>query len=172
MIIMANFSLFGKNKTIREGNDNYETPGWIYEKICQDFNVYPQLDVCATKENRKCKEYFDDDALNREWDKDFFMNSPYSQANKWVKYAYFQHLKHNVNGIAILNVSTDTSYWHNYIFDKASIVYYKGRIKFELNGIPQKNPRYASAFICWHKRERKQAKKEKSITKLMIFYGL
>jgi len=83
------------------------------------------------------------------------MNPPYSQTNKWVKHAYFQHIKHNVNGLAILNVSTGSSYWHNYIFDKASIAYYKGRIKFELNGIPQKNPRYDSAFICWHKRERK-----------------
>jgi hypothetical protein len=54
--------------------DNYETPFWLYEKICQDFNVYPRLDVSATKENRKCKEYFDHDALNQEWDKDFFMN--------------------------------------------------------------------------------------------------
>ena len=83
------------------------------------------------------------------------MNPPYSQTNKWVKYAYFQHLKHNVNALAVLNVSTGSSYWHDYIFDTASIAYYKGRIKFELNGIPKKNPRYDSAFICWHKRERK-----------------
>ena len=138
--------------------DNYETPFELYELICEDFKVIPQLDVCATKENRKCKDYYDHDALNREWSKDFFMNPPYSEANKWVKYAYFQHLKHNVNGLAILNVSTGSAYWHDYIFGKASIAYYKGRIKFELNGIPQKNPRYDSAFVCWHKRERKEPK--------------
>ena len=83
------------------------------------------------------------------------MNPPYSQTKKWVKYAYLQHMKHNVNALALLSVSTGSSYWHDYIFDKASIAYYKGRIKFEINHIPQKNPRYDSAFICWRKRERK-----------------
>ena len=127
--------------------DHYETPFWLYEMICEDFNVYPRLDVCATKENRKCKEYFDHDALNQEWNQDFFMNCPYSQANKWVKYAYFQHIKHNVNGIAVLNVSTGSSYWHDYIFDKASIAYYKGRIKFELRFDESKFRAYVGIVI-------------------------
>ena len=135
--------------------DNYETPLVIYEILCDKFKVYPELDVCATKENRKCYTYFDNNALDREWTTDFYMNPPYSQTKKWVKYAYLQHMKHNVNALALLSVSTGSSYWHDYIFDKASIAYYKGRIKFEINHIPQKNPRYDSAFICWRKRERK-----------------
>ena len=39
--------------------DNYETPFEVYEQICESFKVYPSLDVCATKENKKCKEYYD-----------------------------------------------------------------------------------------------------------------
>jgi len=130
------------------------------------FKIYPQLDVCATKQNTKCKEFFErgwrmggapavTNAFARDWSQDFFMNCPYSNCEKWVKYAYNQHIKHNVNGLAILNVSTGSAYWHDYIFEKAKIYYYKGRIKFELNGIPQTNPRYDSAFICWHKRKEK-----------------
>lgn len=136
--------------------DNYETPIQLYEKICESFKVYPKLDVCATKKNRKCRVFYDNNALNRQWSVDFFMNPPYSQCNKWVKYAYFQHLKHNVNGLAILPVSTGSTYWHDYIFDKASIAYYKGRVKFEINGIPQANPRYDSAFILWPKRKKEK----------------
>jgi len=80
---------------------------------------------------------------------------PYSNCKKWVKYAYNQHIKHNVNGLAILNVSTGSAYWHDFILNKAEIYYYKGRIKFEINGITQTNPRYDSAFICWRKRKEK-----------------
>ena len=39
--------------------DNYETPFEVYEQICDSFKVYPTLDVCASKENKKCKEYYD-----------------------------------------------------------------------------------------------------------------
>ena len=146
--------------------DHYETPKKIYEEICDIFKIYPQLDVCATKHNTKCKEFFErggwtgshfigNAAFSRDWSSDFFMNCPYSNCKKWIKYAYLQHIKHNVNGLAILNVSTGSAYWHDYIIEKAEIYYYKRRIKFELNGIPQTNPRYDSAFICWRKRKEK-----------------
>jgi len=138
--------------------DNYETPKKIYEQICDIFKIYPKLDVSATKQNTKCKEFFERGgwhAFSRDWPTDFFMNPPYSNCKKWVKYAYNQHIKHNVNGLAILNVSTGSAYWHDFILNKAEIYYYKGRIKFEINGITQTNPRYDSAFICWRKRKEK-----------------
>ena len=140
--------------------DNYETPSEIFEEITNCFGIYPNLDVCATYQNRKCKKFFDESALSRQWTEDFFMNPPYSQSKKWVKYAYFQHIKHNVNGLAILPVSTGSTYWHDYIFDKSSIAYYKGRISFEINNIPQKNPRYDTAFVCWHKHDGKDPKEQ------------
>ena len=130
-------------------SDLYETPAKVFQEICEWFDIYPSLDVCATSKNKKCKNYFNQDALSKEWKEDFFMNPPYSEAKKWVQHAYFQHVKHNVTGLAILQVSTGSKYWHDYIFGKAEIAWCKGRIPFELNGVPCKSPRYDSVMICW-----------------------
>ena len=142
--------------------DNYETPQKIFNEICDTFRIYPKLDVCATEQNSKCDQYFSksDNSFLQNWSQDFFMNCPYSNCKKWVKYAYLQHIKHNVNGLALLNVSTGAAYWHDFIFKKASIRFYQSRIKFELNGIAQNNPRYDSAFICWSKRKEKRGKRK------------
>ena len=135
--------------------DNFETPFGVYHQACEFFGIAPVLDVCATMQNTKCEKYFSSDALSKEWNMDFFMNNPYSQSKAWVKYAYMQHVKHNVNGLALLQSHTGTSYWHDYIFgDRAQILFWRGRIRFELDGVSTKfPPRFDSAFVCWRKKE-------------------
>ena len=136
-------------------DDEWETPSKPYVKILTEQNLRPVIDVCATIQNRKCLEYFDKrvNGLLQDWNKDFFMNPPYSQVAEWVKKAYHEHLKWNVNGLGLIFSKTDTIMWHEYIEDKAEVYFIKGRIKFEKDGIPGRNSApYPSCWVVWRKR--------------------
>ena len=83
--------------TIVNKNDLWETPPDILQKAVTKYSVNPKIDVCANVKNKKFPKYFDsnNNALNKEWDEDFFMNPPYSEVGLWVKKAYEQHKKYN-----------------------------------------------------------------------------
>lgn len=136
-------------------DDDWETPRKDYVEALYKLNLKPVLDVCATEDNRKCLEYFDKqrNGLLQDWNKDFFMNPPYSEVGFWVAKAYQEHQKYNVNGLGLIFSKTDTKMWHNYIEGKAEVYFIKGRLKFEKNGIPGQYPApYPSAWIVWRKK--------------------
>ena len=62
-----------------------------------------------------------------------FMNPPYGREIKdWIKKAHDEHFKNKTTVVCLIPARTDTSYWHDYIFNKATeIRFLKGRIKFE-----------------------------------------
>lgn len=45
--------------------------------------------------------------------------------------------------VMLIPARPDTSYFHDWIWGKAEVIFLRGRLKFELNGIPAKN---AAAF--------------------------
>jgi len=129
-------------------NDEWETPKEILQVAIRKYQIAPILDVCATNSNSKFSEYYTitDDALTKEWDDDFFMNPPYSEIILWMKKAWFQHRKHNVNALILVFAKTGTRWWHDFVEGKAEIHFQKGRIRFLLNGV---EPRY-----CKHCKQR------------------
>ena len=86
----------------------------------------------------------------------FFCNPPYGrEIGNWVKKAYDESLV-NTNGVIVLLIParTDTRYWHDYIFNKASeIRFLKGRIKFELNGASKKSAPFPSAVVIYRSND-------------------
>jgi len=148
-------STFNLSKT-----DDWETPPDLFQLGCDYFDFEPTLDVCATAYNKKCHLFIKENSLQIRWRRNFFMNCPYSKAKEWIYYAYEQHLKWNVSGLALLFAKTDTLAWHNCIlgkrFDgkpKAEILFLKGRVHFWKNGKRSKNPApYASAFVFWRSK--------------------
>jgi len=58
-------------------HDDYGTPPSLYAQACQKYNIFPTLDVCATKENAKCKKFIteQEDSLLFEWTETFFHES-------------------------------------------------------------------------------------------------
>jgi phage N-6-adenine-methyltransferase len=69
--------------------DMWETPKDLFEKLNSVHNF--TLDVCAIKENAKCKKYFtpEIDGLKQEWKGTCWMNPPYGrEIGKWVAKAY------------------------------------------------------------------------------------
>ena len=119
-----------KNKFKSESSE-YETPNGIFIPLQKEFDL--KLDVCATKENAKCKLFFtkEEDALSREWNENFWMNPPFGRnLKKWVQKAY-EETKKGVTGVMLLPVRSNTLWWHKYIIDtKAEVRFLKGEIKF------------------------------------------
>jgi len=129
-------------------NDEWETTPLLLEEVMKKYNIHPTLDVCATTQNHKLDNYFtiSDNALNKEWNEDFFMNPPYSEIEAWMKQALLSHIKYNVNGLVLVFSKTSTKWWHEFVEGKAETHFQKGRIRFLLNGI---EPRY-----CKHCKKR------------------
>jgi phage N-6-adenine-methyltransferase len=109
--------------------DLWETPQDFFDKYNKIWNF--SLDVCASKENKKCDIYFtkEDDGLSQEWVGVCWMNPPYGRGiANWIEKAY----KSSLNGatvVCLLPARTDTRWFHDYCV-KGDIEFIKGRLKF------------------------------------------
>ena len=113
--------------------NEWYTPHDFYSELNKEFNF--NLDPCATHENKKCETYYtkEENGLNKSWGGyNVFMNPPYGREIKhWVKKAYEESLKDNTIVVCLIPSRTDTSYWHDFIFGKATdIRFLRGRLKF------------------------------------------
>ena len=136
-----------------KGYDKWETPADVYDDFCKKHNVKPVLDVCAEKLTTKCKSYFATKALERSWNKDFFVNPPYSEDAKWIEKAYCEHKKHNVTGVALVFAKVDVKWWHEYVEDIAEVHNHRGRISFYKDGHKLSPAPRPSSWIIWRKEE-------------------
>lgn len=69
-------------------SQEWETPQDLFNRLDQEFHF--NLDPCASKENAKCGQYFDEaiDGLCQKWSGNVFMNPPFRQVAKWVEKAF------------------------------------------------------------------------------------
>ena len=143
---MMNDGMFTSNKNY------WETPQKFFEKLNKEFEF--ELDVASTGDNAKCERYFteSENGLEQDWRGGVFCNPPYGrEISQWVKKAYSESLL-NTNGVIVLLIParTDTRYWHDYIFNKASeIRFLKGRLKFELNGVSKQSAPFPSTAVVY-----------------------
>lgn len=109
----------------------WETPQDFFNKVNEEFNF--DLDVCATDETAKCKNYFtpEIDGLKQDWTGVCWMNPPYGRGiTTWIKKAYDESKKHNSTIVALVPSRTDTKWFHDYIYNQHEIRFIKGRLKF------------------------------------------
>lgn len=120
--------------------DDWATPQDLFDKLNAEHGPF-ELDVCASKENKKCTLYLGLDheevfwrdglAVDWKWSK-CWMNPPYGrEIGKWVKKAYEESLK-GCLVVALLPARTDTRWFHDYIYNKGNVAvsYLRGRVKF------------------------------------------
>lgn len=142
-------------------SDEYETPKELFDNLCYQYRISPRLDVCANDLNSKCHWHIPKalDGLTLSWKTtdgyvDVWCNPPHSKNEEFVRKAYDQWMKNNMNIIMILPANTCSSlYWHQCIQGNAEIHPIKGRIRFLVNGKPSEFPS-RNAYICviWRKR--------------------
>lgn len=112
-------------------SNEWSTPQEFFNKLNNEFNF--NLDPACTYENAKCENYFTikENGLIQSW-KNYrvFCNPPYGKELKqWVKKAYEE--RNNAELIVLLiPARTDTSYFHDYIYNKSEIRFIRGRLKF------------------------------------------
>ncbi|PTF10627.1 DNA N-6-adenine-methyltransferase [Staphylococcus devriesei] len=129
-------------------SNEWATPQNLFDELNDEFNF--TLDPCATDENAKCGKYFtiEDDGLSKDWSKDVvFMNPPYGrEIKKWIKKAYEESLN-GATVVCLIPARTDTTYWHDFIFDKANdIRFLRGRLKF---GNSKNSAPFPSAIVVY-----------------------
>lgn len=112
--------------------DMWSTPDDLFQKLDNEFHF--DIDVCATKENAKCKQFYtpEDDGLSKIWGGSAWCNPPYGRTvGKWVEKAHSEQVAGNTV-VMLLPVRTDTKWFHEHIYkqDGVEIRFIKGRLKF------------------------------------------
>ncbi|KRL02507.1 phage N-6-adenine-methyltransferase [Liquorilactobacillus capillatus] len=133
--------------------NSWETPNQFFEMLNKQHNF--NWDLAASNRNAKCSKYYTkhDDSLKQDWSKcegNLFLNPPYGrELKKWVKKAAETRLSLGQQLVMLIPARTDTSYWHDYIFGKAEIIFLRGRLKFELNGVSKDAAPFPSALVTY-----------------------
>jgi phage N-6-adenine-methyltransferase len=119
--------LFNKSK-FTSSNQEYETPQELYDYLDRIYHF--TRDVCASKDNAKCNNYWAkyDDCLSKEWDGVNWMNPPYKDMKKYIKKAYEQ--RHNAITVCLIPARTNTRWWHDWCM-KGEVIFICGRPKFK-----------------------------------------
>lgn len=124
---MVDDALFSSTKK------NWGTPQELFDSLNAEFNF--DLDAAASPENTKCQRYLTkkDDALSCDWPgKTIFLNPPYGRKESkiWVKKAWEESRK-GKTVVCLLPSRTDTSWFHDFVYNKAETRFLRGRLKFE-----------------------------------------
>lgn len=132
--------------------DMWATPQDFFEKYNKIYKF--ETDVCAIKENAKCKNFFtpEQDGLKQQWTGVCWMNPPYGRTiSNWVKKAY-ESSKQGATVVCLLPARTDTKWWHSYCM-RGDIEFIKGRLKFG----GSKNPApFPSAIVVFKPEEKNE----------------
>lgn len=130
-------------------SDEWSTPQEFFDKYNAIYSF--GLDVAATRENTKCKKYFDlaNDGLIQDWIGfgNVWCNPPYSNVKQWIKKAHKESTK-GVTTVMLIPARTDTIAWHDYIFPFAKIEFIRGRLKF---GDSKNSAPFPSAIVIFGK---------------------
>ncbi len=123
---MIGQALFSSNKY------DWETPQRLFDQLNTEFQF--TLDVCATRENTKCRRFFspEQDGLSQPWGGEIcWCNPPYGrEVGKWVGKALNESIWNGATVVMLLPARTDTAWFHKYIYGKAEVRFLKGRLKF------------------------------------------
>lgn len=112
--------------------DLWATPLSIFMPLNEEYRF--TLDPCCTADTRKCDRYFtpEENGLIQSWAGErVFVNPPYSRGNidKWMEKCAQEANRAQVI-VALIPVSTSARWFHEYVWNKAEIHFYRGRIRF------------------------------------------
>ncbi len=105
----------------------WETPDKLYDMLCNQYQIKPTLDVCATKDNTKCYSYLHKplSLSDASWKtnpsiKAVWCNPPHKLNEQFVKKAYNTWFNDNITVMMILPANAIcTNYAEDYILDSA-----------------------------------------------------
>jgi phage N-6-adenine-methyltransferase len=107
----------------------WETPQWLFDLLNEEFSF--QTDVCASKNNHKCKQYYsrENDGLSKKWIGSCWMNPPYGREIKdWMKKAKAESLN-GTTIVCLVPARPDTEWWWDNCI-QGEIRFIRGRLKW------------------------------------------
>ena len=125
--------------------DNWATPQDLFDNLNDLYQF--ELDVCASKDNAKCKTFFtvEEDGLTQDWKGSCWMNPPYGrEIGKWMAKAY-ESSKNGAKVVCLVPARTDTAWWHDYAMN-GKITFIRGRLKF---GNSKNSAPFPSALVVF-----------------------
>lgn len=133
--------------------DLWSTPQDFFDRLNSIYHF--TLDVCALPENAKCAKYYTptDDGLIQDWSNEIvWCNPPYGRTiGLWIEKAY----RESLNGsriVMLLPARTDTRWFHDYLINKAQIVFIRGRLRFGNATSPAPFPSMLAIFNLDYER--------------------
>lgn len=137
----------------------WRTPKIIYEPLVQEFNI--KIDAAATAKSRIVGTWFGpgsawfEDALWADWTiSSYWLNPPWSRGGKyqmkdWVRRASAEGAMGSTV-VALLPARVDTSWWHDFVMDRAEVRIVRGRVTFDdpETGLPAKSAAPFPVCIC------------------------
>ena len=138
---MAN-ALYRNGNYEQSGNDLCMTPLAILEDIESEFGEY--FDPCPANWDRSF------DGLEIEWGAVNFVNPPYSQIAEWARKSEEEWAK-GKTVIMLIPPRTCTKYFHDHIYGKAELRFFRGRLKFRdpSTGEPMRPAPFPSMLCIW-----------------------
>jgi phage N-6-adenine-methyltransferase len=150
--------------------NDFRTPKDFFEGVCAKYGEF-QLDSAANLDNHLCKRYYtmQHSGLIHDWEAEqVWCNPPYDHPERWIKKAIFELEKKNCTRVAmLLPVDTSTGWFHNYILERATEIYFvKGRLKFHgPNSIKNASSPRANMLVILTKDGYRSTRKFGSMTK-------
>jgi len=139
-------------------NQDWETPSHIWKKFEKEYVIKFVRDLCASKANAICEDYYtkDDDGLEGDWSlldarESNWCNPEYGtgQVPRWVEMAWWN--KSTTNTVILLPCNKlDQPWFHKFAVRDALVVFVEGRIQFSLPGKSKKSGNsQGSVFVCF-----------------------
>ena len=69
---------------------------------------------------------------------------------KWIEKCYLESKKPFTTVVMLVPARTDTKWFHDFVYHKADIQFIKGRIKFELDGVPKNSATFPSMLVKFY----------------------
>ena len=107
--------------------DEWATPQALFDLLDSEFHF--TLDVCATKQNAKCAQFFSRDGLSQPWEGACWMNPPYGDAiGDWVAKAH-ESGEAGATVVCLVPARTDTAWWWDHA-RFGEVRFLRGRLRF------------------------------------------
>ena len=132
--------MINKELMFSSEDETWSIPQDFFNSLNNEFKF--TLDPCCSVETAKCSKFYTEkeDGLIQDWQGEtVFCNPPYGKKIKdWVKKCYFESKKPLTTVVMLIPARTDTSYFHDFIYNKSEIRFIRGRLKFgdSKNGAP------------------------------------
>jgi len=147
-------------KTELSLSDEWETPQELFDYLCEKYKITPRMDVACTDDNCKTEYRLPNfSSLEMDWvnayKSDVWCNPPHSLNEEFVKKAYEQWVKHNLNIMMILPANAMcTNYAENWIDPFAEYHPINRKFcKFLYKGEKKDNSRNGYFVVIWRNVE-------------------